>query len=405
MNKKKNILFLTISRVNDINQRGIYTDLMREFRNRGNRVVIVTPTERKFNQSTSITEVDGIVVLKVWTLNLQKCNIIEKGIGSLLMEYQFSWAIHKFLSGIKFDLILYSTPPITYSGLVRSLKKRTGALTYLMLKDIFPQNAVDLGMMRRGGVIHQYFRRKERLLYKISDHIGCMSPANVEYIQNHNPELNQSNIEICPNSIELVDSEPLDVKVRNKVRNAHGIPENSVVFLYGGNLGKPQGIDFLLEILKSNNNKSDRFFVIIGDGTEYQRIKAWFDTYKPSNAILLSLLPKKEYDLLVKACDIGLVFLDPRFTIPNYPSRLLSYLENRMPVLMATDTTTDIGRIAEHNGYGLWCINGDLESFNSHVDQLVENRSLMIQMGNCGYNFLIENYLVKQTCDIIIGHL
>ncbi|MCZ2553024.1 glycosyltransferase WbuB, partial [Bacteroides fragilis] len=94
---------------------------------------------------------------------------------------------------------------------------------------------------------------------------------------------------------------------------------------------------------------------------------SWFEANHPDNSMLLSSLPKKEYDDLVKACDIGLIFLDRRFTIPNYPSRLLSYLENRMPVLLATDMNTDIGRIAERNGYGFWTENGNLDTFMEMV--------------------------------------
>ena len=111
-----------------------------------------------------------------------------------------------------------------------------------------------------------------------------------------------------------------------------------------------------------------------------------------------------EYDELVESCDVGLIFLDPRFTIPNYPSRLLSYLEYKMPVLMATDVNTDIGSIAEENGYGFWCENGDLEKFNLLLDKLASDPSLRNQMGENGYIFLEENYTVEKSYEIIMKH-
>ena len=113
-------------------------------------------------------------------------------------------------------------------------------------------------------------------------------------------------------------------------------------------------------------------------------------------------LPKSDYDLLVKSCDVGLIFLDHRFTIPNYPSRLLSYLENKMPVLCATDVNTDIGKIAEKNGYGYWCESVKPEDFTAMVDKMLASDRKA--MGEKGYEFLKNNYLVEHTYNAIMAH-
>jgi hypothetical protein len=113
-------------------------------------------------------------------------------------------------------------------------------------------------------------------------------------------------------------------------------------------------------------------------------------------------LPKADYDLLVRSCDVGMIFLDHRFTIPNYPSRLLSYLEYKMPVVCATDVNTDIGKIAEENGYGYWCESVKPEDFTALVDKMLA--SDMKAMGERGYEFLKQNYLVKNTYNAIMRH-
>ena len=397
-----NILFLTVSRIENIESRGIYTDLLRCFIKNGHKVHIVSPTERRFGKETQLIENSNHSILKVKTLNIQKTNILEKGIGTILLEYQFEKAINKYYRDIKFDLVLYSTPPITLTRIIDKIKKRDGARTYLLLKDIFPQNAVDIGMMSKTGLLYKSFRKKESKLYQLSDFIGCMSPANVEFVLKHNPDINAETVEVCPNSVEL--EKELPAVDKSLLKDKYGIPSESTVFIYGGNLGKPQGLDFLLKVLESNLYKKDRYFLVVGSGTESGKIAKWFDENKPNNAQLISALPKQEYDELVKSCDVGLIFLDPRFTIPNYPSRLLSYLEYKMPVLMATDINTDIGSIAQENGYGLWCENGDLDKFNSLLDTLTNNSDLRSQMGENGYKFLKENYTVDKSYEIIMGH-
>jgi len=399
-----NVLFLTIAQIPDINSKGIYPDLMREFRDIGHHVYIVSPIERKYKSPTFLKKENGITLLKVKTFNLQKTNFIEKGIGTLAIEYQFYSAIKKYFSDIRFDLVLYSTPPITFTNVVKNIKKRYQAQSYLLLKDIFPQNAVDIGLLRKGGLLHRFFRRKERELYEVSDYIGCMSPANVEFVLKHNKSISPSKVEVCPNSIKMKMANALSDDEKKTIKEEHNIPPEATLFIYGGNFGKPQGLDFLLRVLESNNGKTDRFFLIVGSGTEFTKIKNRFDVNRPSNALLLSELPKEEYDKVVQTGDVGLIFLDPRFTIPNYPSRLLSYLEHKIPVLMAIDKNTDIGKIAEQNGYGFWTENGNLEKFNSLLDKFCSDKKLITEMGEKGYAFLKANYTVEKSYQIIMNH-
>lgn len=410
-----NILFLTMSRITDIGRRGIYTDLLRKFRSEGWEVYVVAPNERgsvswfKF-QASGLVEKDGVHILGVKTLNLQKTSIIEKGIGQVLVEGQYKKAIGKFLPGIKFDLILYSTPPITFPKVIKYLKKSNPkAKTYLLLKDIFPQNAVDMGMMSKSGlkgVLYRYFRNKEKRLYELSDYIGCMSQANVEYVLKHNPEIEKNCVEVAPNSLELVDIKYEDGQKEAEwyyIRKKYNLPTNKPIFIYGGNLGKPQGIDFLIKCLDDNKERQDCYFVVVGNGTEYQKLHEWHDSLNEKSTVrLMQRLPKEDYDMLVRSCDVGLIFLDHRFTIPNFPSRLLSYLEYKMPVLCATDTNTDMGRIAEKNGFGYWCESVKTEDFTSLVDKiLAADRKTM---GEKGFEFLKANYLVQNTYDAIMRH-
>lgn len=389
-------------KIDTLENRGIYNDLLRKFRDEGHNVYVVCPTERRYKKPTSIVKANGCNILNVKTLNLQKTNIIEKGIGILALEYQYLFAIKTKLKYVKFDLILYSTPPITFSKVISYIKDRDEAFSYLLLKDIFPQNAVDLNMMKKDGFLHNYFKKKEIELYNISDKIGCMSLANVNYITKHNPEFS-SKLEVNPNSIEISASEPIDII---KVRKKYGIPIGKVVFVYGGNLGKPQGVDFLKVIIDASKNEiPDAFFLIIGNGTEYMQMLNWFEKYKPTNAKLIDFLPKNEYDNLVKSSDVGIILLSPKFSIPNFPSRLLTYLEFGLPVFSATDSNTDLSVIIENNKIGFSAISGDLDSSLEIIFRLTQNKELRNKMGEKAITFLKDNYDVSISYNKIIESL
>lgn len=395
------ILFLTLARIDNIEDQGIYPDLIRKFRDNGHEVTIVYPSERKFGKRTKYTIDNGVKTLSVWTPNIQKTNLIEKGITTLLIEYFFYYSIKKFVPYKDFDLILYSTPPITFTNLINKLKKQSFAKTYLLLKDIFPQNAIDLKYLKSNSFLYKYFRKKEKLLYKISDYIGCMSPANLNYILIHNPEINPIKVEVNPNTIDL--------KEKSHIKNSllydkYKIPRDKVIFIFGGNLGIPQGIDFLKKNINFCKSINEAFFLIVGDGTKFYDFENWIINENIKNAKLIKELPKFEYDEIIRISHVGLIFLNPLFTIPNFPSRILSYMQNKLPVICATDNTTDIGKIAEENKFGLSCLSYDSSTFFNHVVSLMNNE-IRIYMGENGYNFLKKEYLVDVSYKKIIAKI
>ena len=396
-----NILFLTLVEITSVEDRGIYQDLLRKFRNEGHELTIVSPVERRRRVTTNFIQKEGVSILQVKTFNIQKTNIIEKGLGTLAIEYQYLSAIKKYTSDKKFDLVLYSTPPITFAKVIEFVKKRDNAKTYLLLKDIFPQNAVDMKMLKKDGFIHQKFVKKEKKLYQISDTIGCMSPANVEFILKHNPEINKNKVEVNPNTIEPIVFNYSE-EDKNTIRKKYLVPRDKKVLVYGGNLGKPQGLDFLLETIEQTKFEN-AFFLIVGDGTEFLRVQEWFNSKNPINAKLIQKLPKEDYDQLLAACDVGLVFLDKNFRIPNFPSRLLSYLEMKMPVIAATDPNTDVGDIIEKAKCGYKVISGNQVQMQQKILKILNSDLKML--GDNAEELLEKEYKVDRSYHLIIDKL
>lgn len=397
-----NILFLTLYKIRDLKQEDLYSELMNTFRAHGHKVFIVSPVEKKENIKPFHRTGSNYELLGAPIGNYFNTGSIEKGLTLLSLENSYLNAIKRFWGNVQFDLLLYSTPPITFNHIIRHFK-RLGVSTYLMLKDIFPQNAVDIGMMSKDGVkglIYSYFRSQEEELYKLSDMIGCMSDANVQYLLRHNMMVNSNKVEICPNAVTIRERKYVDKTV---VRQKYGIPEDKVVFVYGGNLGLPQGPDFIIQCLEVNEKLSDTYILVVGSGSEYEKFNTWFKTHKPKNSKLINYLPHEEYMSLVASCDVGLIFLDHRFTIPNFPSRLLSYLEMRMPVLAATDPNTDIGKVAQDNGFGYWCESNDVRRFTELMEKLAS--SDRETMGEKAHQYLADNYTSEHVYEIIMKHI
>lgn len=398
-----NILFLTILDFESMNDRNIYADLLRIFRDNGHAIYAVSPVERRKSIETYLVEEDVCKILKLKIGNIQKTNYLEKGVSLLTLQRQYIQGIDTFFSDVRFDLVLYATPPVTLCNVVKYVKKKHKAVTYLLLKDIWPQGMVDLGIISARSPIYYYFRKKEKSIYAVSDYIGCMSENNVAYLQEHNPWIDANCIEVCPNSIEPVKPELISTEAKNSLKDKYGIPKDKIIFLYGGNLGRPQGLDFLLQAIERCGDK-ECFFLIVGDGTEYQKIHDAVEDMDSDKVKLIKYLPKEEYEQIVPISDVGLVFLNPCFTVPNIPSRILSYMQAALPMLAATDKSTDLKRIFEQADMGYWCLNGDMKAFLKNVEMLKDS-GVRRKMGINAREYLERHYTVKVCYDTIIKHM
>ena len=226
-----NILFLMIAFPDIEKNPNLYSDLACECEKNGHNVYVSTILERKYKRKTSYMVESSLHVLRVATGDLFNVGFIRKGLTTLSLSHVFKKAIKKYFSGVKFDLVIFPTPPITFLNVVKFVKKKDGCKSYLILRDIFPQNARDLGLMKIGWLF-QYFRRLERDLYDSADYIGCMSNRNIEYILEHN-DIDKDKCELLPNWKKIRDVSSEDsVSYRKK----YGL-ENKFVAIFAGVLG------------------------------------------------------------------------------------------------------------------------------------------------------------------------
>ena len=225
-----------------------------------------------------------------------------------------------------------------------------------------------------------------------------MSQANVDFILKDNPNIDPKRVEVCPNSIEIIDKS-ITEEERISIRNKYDIPVDKRVFIYGGNLGRPQGVPFIIDCLKSQADNSEDFFLIVGDGTEFSRLEKAINEMKQDNVRLMKRLPKEDYDTMVGACDVGMIFLDHRFTVPNFPSRLLSYMQAKIPVLACTDKASDVGLTIEDGIFGWWCESDNVENFSQLITS--SRSSDLKNLGINGYSYLERNYSVEKCYRVI----
>ncbi|MCR4892660.1 MAG: glycosyltransferase family 4 protein [Lachnospiraceae bacterium] len=405
----------------------IYLDLVYALRDAGHEVLltagITSPSDalgrpiggqtlgqNSVSNSSDIYLYEGIRTVYVLLPDQFHAGKIRKGLIQLSIGRKMLSAIKKGFWKEKVDLIIYPTPPITLAGILPKLKKHFKAMTFLMLKDIFPQNAVDLKMMGERGFIHRHFLAMENRLYAASDQIGCMSQGNIQYIRKYHRDLAGEKLLLFPNTVKikpLIDNAPGchrpgggegHVEVKGASR--------PVTFMFGGNMGRPQSVEFLLSCIDALADFDEARFLFIGDGTEIGKIQDFIREKNPPNLIYEKELPRGEYEARLAETDVGLISLSPDFTIPNYPSRVLSYMQLSKPVLAVTDRVTDIHALVTYEARcGWWCPSDDVGAFTETIRKVCSERDKFEEYGQNGRQYLIEHFNVELSVKILENSL
>ena len=370
--------------------RGFYSDLVRCIGALGHEVTVVAPSD---DGEVGLRLEGDVRVLRVKTGKMFGVNKIVKGINNLRLPGILHSAIRRHFGSESFDWVVSPTPPITLASLTRNLKQTYNCNSYLILRDIFPQNARDLGLINNSLILN-FFRRKEKLIYELADLIGCMSKGNVDYVIRHNDELDIAKLTLLPNWIGCDRNESSEVD-STAVKARFGLEEKFVA-LFGGNFGKPQKIEAILELAASvKSTHRDIVFLLIGKGTEKSRIANLVEEQDLTNVVIKERLPLDDYLQLAAACDVGMVNLSEKFTIPNIPSRTLAYWASGLPVIASVDANTDFGAMLESADAGVWSITGDLESYRANLLKLYDDEASRRQMGENGRQAIRDLYATE----------
>lgn len=384
-----NILFLFLRHSENEKDSTLTKDISDEFHRQGHKVFVATLLERKHKRETSLKKENGYKVLRVRTGNyFDSPGKVEKGITAFTMRYSLEKAIKKYLKDEKIDLIFTHTPFISNANLINNLKKYFNCKACLHLWDIFPQNARDIGLIKN-KVLIKLFEKKEEKMYKVFDYIGCMSDGNLEYMKLRDKNYKNNKYFVLKNW--AVVKGLLNIE-KEKIRKKYGYSNEDFICIFGGNMGKPQKLENIVNLA---DKAQDTKFLFVGKGTESNKIKKMIKERNLKNIKFVEYIPREDYEILTGACDVGLVSLDERFTVPNFPSKTTDYFKLKLPILASLDrcSAKDYGVfLQDHVKGGLYSLAGDTGRLYENLKRLKEDSALRKQLRENGRKYY-EEYL------------
>lgn len=393
-----NILFLYVS-LPHLSESGVFNDLIKEFAKQGHIVKVAVPMNK--DSADGINMEAGIEVLRFKTDQLTRnASNIQKGLAYIKFIFQSLKAIKKYYGKEKFDLIIAHSLPSEMGIVIRKLKRKYKAKFYLMLCEYIWQDSVSLGFFKEGGLICRYYQWLEKITVKQADYIGSPSQGNIDFTLRYYPWAIKHNIHILHYSQAPIQLKEMGVDIREKYHL-----KDKFVAIYGGNMTIAQKIENVIDLAEVCMNYPDIVFLLLGRGPHIEQVKKDVEMRNISNIVFQDFLPKEDYNQLLASCDVGLVSLNEKLSIPNIPSKTLSYFNLSIPVVASIDRNTDYGKYLETAGGGLWSYTGDTKQFKENLLKLYHSSELRKQMGENGYRFYMENMLPEKAYQTIVRTL
>jgi len=336
-------------------------DLTREFIRQGHFVSVILPTSSQI-ENWSMENFEGAQVLRLKVPRFKDVGKIRRAFAEVLMPYYMYKNFKKGpLASNKWEAVIWYSPSIFHGPFVCALKQNRELVSYLIIRDIFPEWAVDVGLMKR-GLSYIFFKSFANLQYSLADVIGVQTIGNKKYfydwIKSHGRKL-----EVLQNWLD----KPANLKCSVQLNNSE--LSGRKIFVYAGNMGIAQGLEVVLDLAKRLIYRNDIGFLFVGRGSSSDRLKQLADIYNLNNVLFFDEIDPDEIPELYAQCIAGMVILDPKHKSHNIPGKFITYMQNGLPVLAIINQGNDLASIIRTEKVGLVCETRSIEE----IEKLTEN--------------------------------
>lgn len=332
-------------------------DLSREFARQGHSLTVMLPTPG-LDSPWLLEHVDGVQVLRLRAPQTKDIGYVRRTIGEFLMPYFMRRNLYKSpLAQQVWDGVVWYAPSIFHGPLVNTLKTASRCKTYLIIRDIFPEWAVDMGLMGR-GLPYRFFDAVARYQYSVADVIGVQTPGNLAYFDQWKQGAGRT-LEVLQNWLDKPAETPCTIRVDQTPLAGRK------VFVYAGNMGVAQGMSILLDLAGKLQKREDVGFLFVGRGSDVQRLRAEAQSRNLDNVVFFDEIHPDEIPNLYAQCSVGIVALDPRHKSHNIPGKFLTYMQSGLPVLANVNTGNDLAQMIRSEQVGQVCESNQIDELHT----------------------------------------
>ena len=372
-------------------------DLSREFYRQGHSITLILP-DASINAHWQIEKKDGVRILRLRSPKTKDVNYVQRTISEFLMPFFMRYRLNRCpLITNKWDGVMWYSPSIFHGPFAYWLKKTSDCKGYLIIRDIFPEWALDMGLMNK-GIPYFFFKMIARYQYSVADIIGVQTPGNLAYFKKWQQSPGR-NVEVLQNWLD----KPATLKCSIRLDNTNLAGRK--IFVYAGNMGVAQGMDILLDLVEIMKVESDVGFLFVGRGSETERLKNTARARSLNNLLFFDEIDPDSIPDLYSQCHIGLVALDSRHKSHNIPGKFLTYMQNSLPVLANINEGNDLATVIRNEAVGQVCESNEITQLVDLANKLLEQITTDIFLQSRCRNLFEKKFSVKQTVKQVVSAL
>lgn len=338
-------------------------DLSREFARQGHQVTVMLPSA-DLDGPWRLEYLDNVQVLRLRAPATKDTGYLRRTLGEASMPYAMRQNLRKSpLANQVWDGVVWYSPSIFHGPFVRSLKMTSHCRAYLIIRDIFPEWAVDMGLMGR-GLPYLFFRMVARYQFSVADIIGVQTSGNLTYFESWRKQSNHV-LEVLQNWL----GEP--AYVRCSIRLDDTSLAGRKIFVYAGNMGVAQGMDIFLDLAEKYKHRENVGFLFVGRGSEVNRLRVAAHAGELVNTLFFDEIHPDEIPDLCAQCHVGIVALDPRHKSHNIPGKFLTYMRSGLPALANINAGNDLADLILSEKVGKVCETNQLEELQRLAEELL----------------------------------
>lgn len=288
-----------------------------------------------------------------------------------------SFTATSFIAGLRVpavDAVWGTSPPLFQALGAWALARARRVPFVLEIRDLWPDFAVELGVLRNPAAILAA-RSCERFLYRVADRVVVNSRGFVEHVVARGAP--RERVAVIPNG---VDAGAFDPDARGEpFRREVGALAEDVLVVYAGAHGVPNDLDAAVRL----RNAAGVRFTLVGDGRDRGRLQERARSLALPNLVLAGAVPKERMPEVLAAADVCIAVLRPlpMFTT-TYPNKVFDYMASGRPVVLAIDDV--IRRVVEEAGAGMFVPPGDADAMAGAVLRYARDPALRERHGRAG---------------------
>lgn len=339
-------------------------------------------------------QMNGVEVIRTAIYPTQKASFIHR-----LTNY-FSFVISSALLGIfllrKADYLMVESPPLFLgiSGIWLSWIKH--ARLIFNVSDLWPESAVQLGLVRKASLAHRLSAWLESWCYRSAWLITGQSRGILSDIVERFPQKTTYRLSNGVD-IEKFGGQYFSDDLRQQLRGT-----GKCIAVYAGLHGLAQGLDQLMQAADALRNEADLRIVLVGDGPEKQTLVQNAQDRNLRNLEFRDPIPAGDVPHLLATADIILITL--KSYIPGaVPSKLYEAMASGKPIVLVAEG--EPATILQQHNAGLVVHPGDITSLVESLRQLRDSPQMRDEMGRNGRLAAEEHFNREKIAADFMTHL